>query len=274
MRIKNPQLLFQALAILFSSSTMVKTTPSPLSLRRRAGVPFSGEGTFYYPNGGLGACENPLQNQDDICAVSFAQFPELPCDTCLRVTGPKGSVVVRVQDKCEGCKWGDVDLSHGMFVQIADEAAGRVAISTEVVDCSNGQALSDSSSSSNQGNANIGSARVSAPAEPPALSAAPSIASVPISQKLDSRFAASELNGGKCLSVADCPTGMCCSQHGYCGKGPQYCDIITARSSHAEEGRCETSADCPVDFCCSQYRYCGTGPAYCAWNTYLMSIFN
>ena len=57
------------------------------------------------------------------------------------MTGPKGSVVVRVQDKCEGCKYGDVDVSHSAFLQVADEAQGRLKVESQIVDCNSGASI-------------------------------------------------------------------------------------------------------------------------------------
>ncbi|CAG8783498.1 13619_t:CDS:2, partial [Acaulospora morrowiae] len=50
------------------------------------------------------------------------------CGKCILVSGPKGSVKVKVVDKCPVCKSGDVDMSSTAFKQIADMDDGRVSI--------------------------------------------------------------------------------------------------------------------------------------------------
>ena len=55
------------------------------------------------------------------------------CGQYVAVTGPKGSVTVRITDQCPECKKGDLDLSAEAFARIADPVAGRVPISWYVV---------------------------------------------------------------------------------------------------------------------------------------------
>ncbi len=51
------------------------------------------------------------------------------------MSGPLGSVTVRIVDLCPGCEQGHLDLSMEAFAQIADVAAGRVPITWQVVPC-------------------------------------------------------------------------------------------------------------------------------------------
>ena len=55
------------------------------------------------------------------------------CGVYVNVTGPKGTVTVRIVDLCPGCKAGDLDLSQEAFARIANLAQGRVAITWQVV---------------------------------------------------------------------------------------------------------------------------------------------
>jgi expansin (peptidoglycan-binding protein) len=57
------------------------------------------------------------------------------CGECVAVTGPNGSVTVRIVDECADCETGHLDLSQQAFAQIADVSAGNVAISWQVVAC-------------------------------------------------------------------------------------------------------------------------------------------
>ncbi|CAF0852381.1 unnamed protein product [Rotaria sordida] len=71
-----------------------------------------------------------------IAALNSAQFdPHTPngnpnrnslCNKLANVVGPKGSVTVKIVDKCPGCHYGDLDLSEPAFkVVIGDLDIGR-----------------------------------------------------------------------------------------------------------------------------------------------------
>lgn len=167
----------------------------------------SGEGTFYDPNGGFGACGTRLQNNDMVCALGFDYHATVGCGACLEVTGPLGSVIVRVADKCEGCRGNDVDLTRGAFKLIASEAAGRVQVRSRIVPCNGGGSV----------------------APPKAAAAVSAVA----------RNAAPELNvksvsTGRCSSNSDCPANSCCSTHGFCGVGPDFCTRPSEKKAPAE----------------------------------------
>jgi expansin (peptidoglycan-binding protein) len=57
------------------------------------------------------------------------------CGGCILVTGPNGSVTVRIVDRCPECAPGDVDLSAEAFALIANPVDGRVPISWYDVAC-------------------------------------------------------------------------------------------------------------------------------------------
>ncbi|POG80013.1 hypothetical protein GLOIN_2v1520644 [Rhizophagus irregularis DAOM 181602=DAOM 197198] len=50
---------------------------------------------------------------------------------CVKITGPKGIVKVKIMDKCPICKFGDIDLSPAAFNVIGDESQGRILIRWE-----------------------------------------------------------------------------------------------------------------------------------------------
>ncbi|KAK4442783.1 hypothetical protein QBC34DRAFT_386967 [Podospora aff. communis PSN243] len=76
-----------------------------------------------------------------------------------------------------------------------------------------------------------------------------------------------------------CAPGLCCSQWGYCGTGPEYCGTNSTRVAVREPVAVETAlpvaegptlehrqlgaCPCARGLCCSQWGYCGTGPEYC-----------
>ncbi|ORX86944.1 hypothetical protein K493DRAFT_193781, partial [Basidiobolus meristosporus CBS 931.73] len=50
------------------------------------------------------------------------------CNQCVKVTGPEGSVVVKIVDLCATCSPGDVDLTEAAFEKISEISKGRVEI--------------------------------------------------------------------------------------------------------------------------------------------------
>ena len=94
----------------------------------------SGEATYYNAEG-LGACG--IQTPPDylVAAINDEQYSKANCGRCVSVTGPKGTVVVRIIDKCPGCDSGDLDLSETAFSKIADKRDGRVKITWRFVEC-------------------------------------------------------------------------------------------------------------------------------------------
>ncbi|CAO3600482.1 unnamed protein product [Absidia cylindrospora] len=94
---------------------------------------YSGDGTYY--NVGLGSCGKNHHNDHLVAALNAPQMKNSGnpnhnklCDRRIRVTGPKGTVTVKVVDTCPGCEYGSVDLSPSSFKQIADLSDGRVKI--------------------------------------------------------------------------------------------------------------------------------------------------
>jgi expansin len=94
----------------------------------------SGEAT-YYDADGVGACGSPTKDSDLVAAINGAQYSKANCGRCAAVTGPRGSVVVKILDKCPGCSSGDLDLSQTAFAKIAKMSEGRVKITWHFVTC-------------------------------------------------------------------------------------------------------------------------------------------
>ncbi len=94
----------------------------------------SGEAT-YYDAEGVGACGIDTPPDYLVAAINDEQYSKANCGRCVSVTGPNGTVVVRIIDKCPGCDAGDLDLSQTAFSKIANKSAGRVKITWHFVDC-------------------------------------------------------------------------------------------------------------------------------------------
>ncbi|MEO7324384.1 MAG: expansin EXLX1 family cellulose-binding protein [Dokdonella sp.] len=96
----------------------------------------SGDATYYSADGS-GACSYPVNTSDAmIAAINAPQWSgSAHCGECLLVTGPLGTVTVRIVDECPECAAGDLDLHPTAFAQIENIIDGRVPISWTRVDC-------------------------------------------------------------------------------------------------------------------------------------------
>ncbi|KAL1915979.1 uncharacterized protein VTP21DRAFT_6367 [Calcarisporiella thermophila] len=101
------------------------------------GFPMSGEGdgTYYDPGVGLTACEQNWTSSDFVAALNKPDFGTFinplsspACNQCIIITGPKGSVKVKIVDICPTCKHGDIDMTPAAFDRIGDLNAGRIRI--------------------------------------------------------------------------------------------------------------------------------------------------
>ncbi|CAG8474418.1 7374_t:CDS:2, partial [Dentiscutata heterogama] len=95
----------------------------------------SGDGTYYDPGVGIGSCGWQNYDSELVAAMNAPQYGiyadpgDSPvCGKCIQITGPKGTVKVKVVDKCPVCKSGDIDMSSTAFKQIANLDDGRVKI--------------------------------------------------------------------------------------------------------------------------------------------------
>jgi expansin (peptidoglycan-binding protein) len=95
-----------------------------------------GDGTYYAADG-TGNCSFDASPSDlMIAAMNGPDYATAEwCGACLAVTGPNGTITVRVVDQCPGCKHGDLDLSEQAFGMLASLSAGRIAITWHEVAC-------------------------------------------------------------------------------------------------------------------------------------------
>ena len=94
----------------------------------------SGDAT-YYDAEGVGSCGVEFPSDYLVAAMNDEQYTKTDCGKCVAVTGPKGTVVVRILDLCPGCSSGDLDLSETAFTKIANKDDGRVKITWSFVVC-------------------------------------------------------------------------------------------------------------------------------------------
>lgn len=91
----------------------------------------SGKATYYtLSSGGIGNCSLSAPADNLYVAVSPGEYGDgNECGSYLQVQGPKGSIQVKVIDKCPGCAAGHVDLSKTAFEDIGDLSQGIIPIS-------------------------------------------------------------------------------------------------------------------------------------------------
>jgi len=91
----------------------------------------------YYNFRGSGNCSY-LQPTKPIltAAVNTKQYDKASlCGACLQVIGNKDTIIVRVEDRCPGCRFGEIDLSKAAFAQVEDMGKGRALVKWKVVPC-------------------------------------------------------------------------------------------------------------------------------------------
>jgi expansin (peptidoglycan-binding protein) len=112
------------------SSSQPSGPPQPL------GQPEDGRATYYAADGSGNCGYDPSPGDLDVAAMDGPEWAgSAVCGECVAVTGPSGSVTVRIVDQCPGCEQGHLDLSAEAFAKIADPSAGNVPITWQVVSC-------------------------------------------------------------------------------------------------------------------------------------------
>ena len=98
----------------------------------------SGSATYYHSRSGIGTCTLPATAPWDSFYVSvnrkdFAK--SLACGACMLVRHDTDSLLVRVSDRCPGCRPGGLDLSRAAFRKLAPLGVGRIAVSWHFAAC-------------------------------------------------------------------------------------------------------------------------------------------
>jgi hypothetical protein len=118
---------------------MAVAAASTLPISTTAQAP--GHASFYDPSVGLSTCGITPQSSDLVAGISSSYFTSPNpnkdpwCSKCVLVTGPKGSVTVRVVDKCVGCGPNDINLSTAAFSLIGDTNDGTIPIRWSEAPC-------------------------------------------------------------------------------------------------------------------------------------------
>jgi expansin (peptidoglycan-binding protein) len=106
----------------------------PLITRARENPLHSGIATYYAADG-TGACSfDASLNNPMVAAMNNDEYDNAAyCGAYVEVTGPLGSVMVRIVDLCPECHTGHLDLSREAFAAIADLAQGVVPVTWRVI---------------------------------------------------------------------------------------------------------------------------------------------
>ena len=116
------------------SGTLTPTAFLPIVSHPFVPTLHTGEGTYYNATGAGNCSFDPSPQNLMVAALNHVDYADSGlCGAFIHVTGPKGSVVVRIVDQCPECPAGDVDMSPQAFVLIADLITGRVPISWRIV---------------------------------------------------------------------------------------------------------------------------------------------
>jgi len=106
----------------------------PLIATTKLNPPQQGIATYYTATG-AGACSfEPSPNDLLVAAMNAEEYNNAAyCGAFVEVSGPSGTVTVRIVDLCPECKTGHLDLSREAFAKIANPVLGRVPISWRVI---------------------------------------------------------------------------------------------------------------------------------------------
>ncbi|CRK98957.1 CLUMA_CG012369, isoform A [Clunio marinus] len=111
---------------------------------------YKGDITFYYEwHGNHGSCALEKSKKDPFHVAALSRFfMKLPVNVtnpnkhpycsesyCVKVSGKRGSVVLKISDTCYGCKPHDIDVAHRVFPLLDDPNKGRVPMAWKFVDC-------------------------------------------------------------------------------------------------------------------------------------------
>ncbi|KAK4703771.1 hypothetical protein P7C70_g2446, partial [Phenoliferia sp. Uapishka_3] len=114
-----------------TTSAAVATTSASTS-SSASGSTYSGKATYFYQEGGTGACGAVNVDSAKIVAIQSAFYTESLCGKTVVITNTANSktVTATVADECPGCssKY-SLDLSTGAFDSIGDEDTGVLDIS-------------------------------------------------------------------------------------------------------------------------------------------------
>ncbi|WP_223166868.1 expansin EXLX1 family cellulose-binding protein [Nonomuraea sp. SYSU D8015] len=116
------------LAAALAATSLLPATVAPA--QAAGGKAIRGKATFYELQSGGGNCSYPSPPADNLyVALSPREYAAAAaCGGYLNVTGPRGTVRVKVVDQCPECPAGHIDLSRTAFARVADPGKGMAGV--------------------------------------------------------------------------------------------------------------------------------------------------
>jgi expansin (peptidoglycan-binding protein) len=126
-RLRRTWLIAAAGAVVAGSATVALVAQAS-GAACAAAAASSGQATFYAADGG-GNCSFDRVAEPLVVALGNTEYAAgAACGGYLDVKGPKGTVRVKVADRCPECAVGHLDLSRQAFARIGDTNAGIIKI--------------------------------------------------------------------------------------------------------------------------------------------------
>jgi expansin len=99
------------------------------------GALHTGEATYYNEADGGGNCSfDPTPQDLMVGAMNQTDYANSAiCGAYVELTGPNGTITIRIVDRCPECPAGNIDLSPLAFSKIAELVKGRVPITWRIV---------------------------------------------------------------------------------------------------------------------------------------------
>ncbi|TDL17539.1 hypothetical protein BD410DRAFT_883307 [Rickenella mellea] len=123
-----------SLIVLCSVALGALAAPSPVpasnaTLDKR--ITHVGRGTFFDPNGGIGACGIPEQNTDSIVTIGSQRFNSNNggnCNQWVQISANGVTAFGLTRDSCPGCGVDDLDLTPALFQRFAPLDVGVITV--------------------------------------------------------------------------------------------------------------------------------------------------
>ncbi|MEP7190290.1 MAG: expansin EXLX1 family cellulose-binding protein [Roseiflexaceae bacterium] len=99
------------------------------------GAQRTGEATYYNEADGGGNCSfDPTPQDLMVGAMNKTDYANSAiCGAYVELSGPNGTITIRIVDQCPECPAGNIDLSPSAFAKIAELIKGRVPISWRII---------------------------------------------------------------------------------------------------------------------------------------------
>jgi expansin (peptidoglycan-binding protein) len=98
------------------------------------GATHTGEATYYGADGGGNCSFDPTPQDLMVGAMNQTDYANSAiCGAYVELTGPNGTITIRIVDRCPECPAGNIDLSQQAFARIAELVKGRVPITWRIV---------------------------------------------------------------------------------------------------------------------------------------------